>query len=234
MRTKHVFTGLLLALCAVACSGESSNPPPDAAAVDAPSDVATSDAAPQDVSAPDASAPDAPAPDAPAPDASVPDAPAPDAPAPDATTDAAVAPDAAGLCAMLPANTAAVIMDTYVATPMPAMSSLTGGRLAAGTYHQTAHIYHGATMGTVHTWQATMRLDESGTVAALNGMRDGAPFQQLAERLSVSGAMLTATVACPASIAGMSFVVGYNATPAEAHFFSYTDNSETVFVRQGP
>ena len=139
-------------------------------------DVGTPDVGTPDVGTPDVGTPDAGTPDAGTPDAGTPDAGTPDAGTPDAGTSV---PDAAGLCAMLPANTAPVISDTYSTTAMPAMSSLTGGAILPGTYYQTAHIYHGVASGPVHTWQTTFVFDASGTTAVQNGNRDGAPFQQL-------------------------------------------------------
>lgn len=163
-----------------------------------------------------------------------------DAPAMDAVADASVdvapvdvtAPDAAALCSSIPANTAPVIMDTYTTAPMPSLSSLTGGTILPGLYFETAHIYHGAASGAVHTWQATSEFDATATTATLNSNRDGAPFQQWAERLSVMGQSLTITIACPPPLAGSSLTVGFNYAAGELHVFTYSDNTETVFTRQ--
>lgn len=176
-------------------------------------DVATTDvvtdAAPFDVSAPDADLADAPASDA-----------------------AVVAPDAAGLCAMLPANTAPVIMDTFTLTPMPSLATLAGGVVQPGTYHETQHIYHGVATGTVHTWQATTRFYPGANVAAVNINRDGAVFQQLAERIDYAGSGMLVTIACPSALAGMMVPFGYSYAGGELRVYSYFDNTETVFTRQ--
>ncbi len=200
------------------------------AASDASGDSMTTDTNPVDVTtdAPVDASVDAPV------DASV------DASAMDAIADASVdtapldvtAPDAAALCSSIPANTAPVIMDTYTTAPMPSLASLVGGTILPGLYYETAHIYHGVASGSVHTWQATSVFDATATTATLNSNRDGAPFQQWAERLSVMGPALTITIACPPLLAGSALTVGFNYAAGELHVFTYSDNTETVFTRQ--
>jgi hypothetical protein len=165
--------------------------------------------------------------DASAPDASL-DAVA-DAPASDVAADL---PDAAGLCAMLPANTAPVIMDTFDTAPMPPLSSLTGGVVPPGTYHETRHTYRGVATGTVHTWQATTLFYPGATVAAVNINRDGVPFQQLAERIVYTGGAMSVTIVCPSTLAGAMVAFGYTYAAGELHIYTYFDNTETVFTRQ--
>ena len=209
----------------------------DAIVIDASRDAPTETSAPDvalDTFVLDAPTPDVAA-DLPAIDVAL-DAPVLDAPTSDASVDVApvdaIAPDAAALCSSIPANTAPVIMDTYTTTPMPSLGSLTGGTILPGLYYETAHIYHGVASGTVHSWQATSVFDATATTATLNSNRDGAPFQQWAERLSVMGPGLTITIACPPILAGSSLTVGFNYTAGELHVFTYSDNTETVFTRQ--
>ncbi|MFO0649255.1 MAG: hypothetical protein U0326_23635 [Polyangiales bacterium] len=141
-------------------------------------------------------------------------------------------PDAAGLCASLPANTAPVIMDTFTVAPMPSLASLTGGVVPAGTYYETQHIYHGVASGTVHAWQATTVFSPGATVAAVNISRDGAVFQQLAERIAYTGGAMSVTIACPSALAGTMLGFGYTYAAGSLRVYSYLDNTESVFTLQ--
>ncbi len=217
---------------------------------DAPADVSATDVAndsPSDASVGDVTA-DAPADvtaDAPAVDVTT-DA-ATDVPAVDVSVDvpsvdvsvdvsagdvALDTPDAAGLCASFPANTAPVIMDTFTTAPMPSLASLTGGVVPAGTYYETQHIYHGVASGTVHTWQAITVFSTGATVAAVNISRDGAVFQQLAERVTYVGGAMSVSIACPSALAGTMLGFGYTYAAGSLRVYSYLDNTVSVFTLQ--
>lgn len=204
---------------------------------DSPSDASVGDVtadAPADVTA-DAPAVDVTtdaATDVPAVDVSV-DVPSVDVSVDVSAGDVAVdPPDAAGLCASFPANTAPVIMDTFTTAPMPSLASLTGGVVPAGTYYETQHIYHGVASGTVHTWQAITVFSTGATVAAVNISRDGAVFQQLAERVTYVGGAMSVSIACPSALAGTMLGFGYTYAAGSLRVYSYLDNTESVFTLQ--
>ncbi len=231
MSSSRLWPALLAALFATACEDTPSTAP-DAAPADVadasdatPADVAAKDATPADVandSPSDASAADVTA-DVPTVDVTV------DVPATDVAVDT---PDAAGLCASFPANAAPVIMDTFTTAPMPSLASLTGGVVSAGAYYQTQHIYHGVASGTVHSWQATTVFSPGATVAAVNISRDGAVFQQLAERVSYAGGAMSVSIACPSVLAGTTLGFGYTYAAGSLRVYSYIDNTESVFTLQ--
>jgi hypothetical protein len=131
------------------------------------------------------------------------------------------------LCTNPPANSAPQITAAYTAAPFSAAAA-TGGTLESGTYYMTAITYYENGSGS-GTHKDTMVLDAASGTFAVVEVFSGTAKPTGAGTLTPSGATLSQTFVCPAS---MTATVQYTATPGMLTVYQPQAKSVSVWAKQ--